>query len=82
MAARIIASILIAASLLAAPAFAQTPPAPSSSKTTTTMTDTKTADTDASGKTTTKHHKVVKHIKKATAPKADDAGAAGNTTGQ
>ena len=58
-----------------------TPAAPSSSKATTTMTDTATSDTDASGKTTTKHHKVVKHAKKATAPKTDDT-AAGNTTGQ
>ena len=82
MAARIIAAGLVAASLLVAPAFAQTtPPAPGHSESTTTITDKKTSDTDKAGKTVTKHHKVVKHhAKSKVKPEASDSAADGNTS--
>jgi Ni/Co efflux regulator RcnB len=71
MAARILASTLVAVSLLAAPAaFAQTAATPGHSEATTTTTDKMTSDTDNAGKTVTKHHKVVKHKAKAKAKAA------------
>lgn len=89
MAVRIFAAGLVAASLLVAPAFAAqttsstttTAAKPAHTETTTTTTDRAVSDTDASGKTVTKHHKVAKHrhkASKAMAPAATDTGA-GNT---
>ncbi len=74
---RIIAAGFVAASLIAAPALAVHAAQPSSSSSTTTTTDVKKSDTDASGKTVTKHH--VKGVKKHASSKP---AAADNTAGQ
>ena len=73
---RILLAGAAVATLLAAPAFAQNSMGATPSHTTseTTTTDKMTSDTDAGGKTVTKHHKVVKHHRKASKKATADNG--------